>query len=214
MEKNTTFVIEASGLYYFVTATNQEIDHATSNTAAVLEKSQDTFFKKNVFTAGLKSVAVCAVLLLSLANHSECNARNVKANATPAIVVEKTDKQLIEQVISEYQKALATSNATLATSLFTKKATFMPSGGPSAVGSEQIKGSFDYVFSLIKPTIKFTVNEVLIKGDYAFVTSTSTGTSLVHANGQTVPEVNRELFVFEKENGKWKIAKYMFNKMS
>jgi hypothetical protein len=39
------------------------------------------------------------------------------------------------------------------------------------------------------------------------------GTTLIHANGQTVPEENRELFVLQKINGQWKIARYMFNKM-
>lgn len=29
-----------------------------------------------------------------------------------------------------------------------------------------------------------------------------------------IPEENRELFVFERENNEWKIARYMFNKMS
>ncbi len=29
----------------------------------------------------------------------------------------------------------------------------------------------------------------------------------------TVPEENRELFVLQKENGSWKIDRYMFNKM-
>jgi hypothetical protein len=39
------------------------------------------------------------------------------------------------------------------------------------------------------------------------------GSTLIHATGETVPEENRELFVLQKENGSWKIDRYMFNKM-
>ncbi|MEZ4827781.1 MAG: hypothetical protein R3C61_16075 [Bacteroidia bacterium] len=46
----------------------------------------------------------------------------------------------------------------------------------------------------------------------AFAVTTSKGTTLIHATGDTIPEANRELFVFEKVNGEWKIARYMFNK--
>lgn len=154
--------------------------------------------------------------MITLIFGNEINAKNPINNSpsNKSEIVENKDKQQIEQVIAEYQKALGTSNAVLATSLFTKNGKFMPSGGPSAVGSDNIKGSFEYVFSLIRPTIVFTIEEVVIKGDYAYVTSTSKGTSLVHATGQSVPEVNRELFVFEKVNGVWKIAQYMFNKSS
>jgi hypothetical protein len=37
-------------------------------------------------------------------------------------------------------------------------------------------------------------------------------TSFVTFFDSTVPEENRELFVFEKIDGVWKIARYMFNK--
>jgi uncharacterized protein (TIGR02246 family) len=124
------------------------------------------------------------------------------------------DKKAIEAVIAVYQKALATSDAALASTLYTKTAKFMPSGGPSAIGTDAIKGSYAYVFSLITPTIEFTIDEVVFIGKHAYVTSTSKGVSLIKANNQTVPEINRELFLFEKENGVWKIARYMFNKMT
>ena len=42
--------------------------------------------------------------------------------------------------------------------------------------------------------------------------TTSKGTVKILANGVEAPEANRELFVFEKVDGEWKIARYMFNK--
>ena len=128
--------------------------------------------------------------------------------------MEKQDKQNIEALLSTYKSSLNTSNAALATSLYTKDGIFMPSEAPSAIGTENIKGAYEFVFSQIQLNIQFFIEEIVIEGNQAFATTTSKGTVLIHAIEQTVPEENRELFVFEKVNGEWKIARYMFNKMS
>ncbi|TNE66890.1 MAG: hypothetical protein EP344_02250 [Bacteroidetes bacterium] len=62
--------------------------------------------------------------------------------------------------------------------------------------------------------IEFFIEEIVVENNVAFATTSSEGTTLIHATGDTVPEANRELFVFEKVGGDWKIARYMFNKTS
>ena len=111
-----------------------------------------------------------------------------------------------------YQEALNTSNADKAVSLYTKDGIFMPSGAPSAIGTENIKGSYEFVFSNIQLNIEFSIEEIVLENNVAFAITTSKGSTLIHSTGETVPEENRELFVFKKENGEWKIARYMFNK--
>ena len=76
-----------------------------------------------------------------------------------------------------------------------------------------IKTSYEFVFSQIQLNIEFYIDEIVVNNDYAFARTTSKGTTLIHANGETVPEENRELFVLQKANGQWKISRYMFNKM-
>ncbi len=71
----------------------------------------------------------------------------------------------------------------------------MPSNAPSAIGQEQIKGSYEFVFKTSQLNIEFFIVEIVVNGDYAFARTTSKGTTLIHANGQTVAEENRELFV-------------------
>ncbi|MBK9194172.1 MAG: DUF4440 domain-containing protein [Flavobacteriales bacterium] len=66
---------------------------------------------------------------------------------------------------------------------------------------------------MIKLNIEFFIDEVVVDGDHAFARTTSKGTTLIHATGETVPEENRELFVLQRTDGGWKIARYMFNKM-
>lgn len=128
--------------------------------------------------------------------------------------MEKQDKEQIEKLLMTYKESLNTSDAEKAVGLYTKDGIFMPSEAPSAIGSERINGAYEYVFSQIQLKIEFYIEEIVIDGSFAFATTTSKGSTLIHASGVTVPEENRELFVFEKENGEWKIARYMFNKMT
>lgn len=88
----------------------------------------------------------------------------------------------------------------------------MPTEAPSGVGSEGILKSYEYVFSQIQLNIEFLIEEIQVDENLAFAVTSSKGTTLIHAAGITVPEANRELFVFEKVAGAWKIARYMFNK--
>ena len=126
--------------------------------------------------------------------------------------MQKEEKQKIELLLSTYKKSLNTSDAQLAQSLYTKEGVFMPTEAPSAIGSENILKSYKFIFSQIQLNIEFYIEEIEIENDMAFAVTSSKGTTVIHATGDTIPEANRELFVFEKINGEWKIARYMFNK--
>lgn len=126
--------------------------------------------------------------------------------------MEKQEKQKIEALLGEYEKSLNTSDARLAQSLYTKDGIFMPTEAPSGIGSEGILKSYEYVFSQIQLNITFFIEEIEVEGNMAFAVTSSKGTTLIRATGDTLPEANRELFVFEKVDGEWKIGRYMFNK--
>jgi uncharacterized protein (TIGR02246 family) len=123
-----------------------------------------------------------------------------------------TEKTAIEKLLFSYRDALNTSDVPKVLSLYTKDGVFMPTNAPTAKGSEQLKSSYEFVFKMIQLNVDFFIEEINVQGEIAYAVTNSKGTTLVHANGQTVPEENRELFVLAKENGKWKIARYMFNK--
>jgi uncharacterized protein (TIGR02246 family) len=126
----------------------------------------------------------------------------------------QTERVAIEKLLFLYRDALNASDVTKILPLYTKEGIFMPSNAPTSAGQEQVKSAYDFVFSTIKLNIEFFIDEIVQIGDYAFARTTSKGTTLIHANGATVPEENRELFVLRKENGSWKIDRYMFNKMA
>lgn len=153
------------------------------------------------------------IIALMMAMFASCNLREkseLKTNTSENM--EKQEKRKIETLLSEYQQSLNTSDAKLAQTLYTKDGVFMPTEAPSGIGSEGILKSYEYVFSQIQLNIEFFIEEIEVEGNMAFAVTSSKGTTLIHATGDTIPEANRELFVFEKVNGEWKIARYMFNK--
>ena len=63
--------------------------------------------------------------------------------------MEKLAKQEIENLLMTYKGTLNTSNAEKATSLYTKDGIFMPTGAPSAIGTEQIKGAYEFSYNFV-----------------------------------------------------------------
>ena len=98
--------------------------------------------------------------------------------------------------------------------LYTVDGVFMPAGFPTASGRPAVRGAYDAVFKNIRIAIHFTVDELKVKGDFAYARTHSAGTSTVVATGASGPEANRELFIFARTADGWKIARYAFNKSS
>ena len=152
------------------------------------------------------------LIMASIFLMSACQAK--ESNNQTSEQLNASKKQEIETLLFAYQDALNASEVSAALSLYSEDGVFMPSGAPTSVGTEQIKGAYEFVFSNIELTIEFFVDEIVISGEYAFARTTSKGSSLIRATGETVPEENRELFVLKNESGSWKIHRYMFNKMN
>jgi uncharacterized protein (TIGR02246 family) len=155
----------------------------------------------------MKRILLSVMVLFLMAS---CNPQ--ESNNQKTEIMQKEDKLQIEKLLGVYKDALNTADAKLAQSLYTKDGVFMPTEAPSAIGSENILKSYEFIFSQIKLTIEFFIEEIEVDGNLAFATTSSKGTVLIHAINESVPEANRELFVFEKIAGEWKIARYMFNK--
>ncbi|WP_035672956.1 SgcJ/EcaC family oxidoreductase [Flavobacterium sp. 83] len=122
------------------------------------------------------------------------------------------DKAAVEKVVYNYFDALNTSDTNKVVSYFTTNGVLLAPGAPTATGSDQLKGTFQYVFDNFKYTLKVTIGEVTLAGNYAFVSSTSKGSYVIKSNNQTVEDEFRETFILQKVNGTWAIARYMYNK--
>ncbi|MBB6370141.1 YybH family protein [Chryseobacterium shigense] len=166
-------------------------------------------------------MAKILIMMQALAVLTACTEKqqNIKNNNSTVTVqnnttMEITAKKDIEETLFAYEKALNSSSTEQVLPLYTHNGIFMPQGGPSAEGQEQLKGAYDFVFKTLQLNVKFRIDEItLINESYAIARTVSQGTQIIHAEQKTTPEENRELFVMQKESGKWKIARYMFNKM-
>lgn len=161
----------------------------------------------------MKKILIPVIAIFLMASCNEKSNQELSQSTTQKTeAIQKEEKQKIEELLNEYKRSLNTSDAKLAQSLYTKDGIFMPTEAPSGIGSENILKSYEYVFSQIQLNIEFFIEEIEIEGNMAFAVTSSKGTVKIHANGVEAPEANRELFVFEKVDGEWKIARYMFNK--
>ena len=60
--------------------------------------------------------------------------------------------------------------------------------------------------------IRFSMAEIrALAADWAFARTTSSGTIEFKATEARAPEANQELFIFQKVDGAWKIARYFFS---
>ncbi len=121
-------------------------------------------------------------------------------------------EQEIRGLLSTYGGALNASDAELCASLYTSDGVFMPHQFLSSAGANVV-GAYRQIFAAIALNVEFTIDEVTVDGDLAYALTRSKGTQTILAGDESTPEENRELFVFAKEDGSWKIARYIFNKM-
>ena len=121
------------------------------------------------------------------------------------------DQPRIKQVILDYFTALAAADVPTIGSYYATDGVVIPAGGQSAVGQEQLKSTYEQMFNTVALNLNVSIGEIVVDDELAFATSHSAGTTIIRSTGQTVAVANRELFVFTKADGQWKIARYMFN---
>ena len=121
------------------------------------------------------------------------------------------DHDQIKQLLDTYERSLNTSNAELAASLYTSDAVFMPTTLPTASGAD-MQLAYEQIFSAIGLDVAFTIDELVVTGDVGYALTRSNGTQVNRATGESTAEANREIFIFQRIDSSWQIARYMFNK--
>jgi uncharacterized protein (TIGR02246 family) len=122
-----------------------------------------------------------------------------------------TDEAEIREVLKRYQQALNDGDADLAMTCYAADAVFMPTTLPTVTGAA-LRGWYAKFFQASKMDVTFAIDEVVASGPVAYALTRSQGTQTVPAKGTASPESNREVFIFGREDGAWKISRYMFNK--
>jgi len=122
------------------------------------------------------------------------------------------NEKAVAAVLAKYEVALNQSDTDAVMKLYASDGVFMPQNSPSSVGAKEVRRAYDAVFKTIKLTVQFNLAEVVeLAPDWVFARTNSAGTVKIHATGAGGPEANQELFLFQKIDGTWKIARYCFS---
>jgi uncharacterized protein (TIGR02246 family) len=116
----------------------------------------------------------------------------------------------IQSVLRSYEAALDANAIDTILDLYGSEPVFMPQHAPALVGRDAVRAGYEQVFATIKLDVRFEIHEVEEAGDYAWARTSSAGRTTILAAGVQVAEGNNELFVFRRENGAWKIHRYLF----
>lgn len=114
-------------------------------------------------------------------------------------------------VIKAYEKALSASDTSAVMGLYGSVPVFVPPNSKGVAGRDAVKSAYEGLFKTIKPSLVFTIHEVVALGDTAYVRTSSEGEVEVLANNAKVKDAYNELFIVRKEQGQWKIHRYIFN---
>lgn len=116
----------------------------------------------------------------------------------------------IQSVLRSYEAALNANAIDTILDLYGSEPVFMPQHAPALVGRGAVRAGYEQVFATIKLDVRFEIHEVEEAGDYAWARTSSAGRTKILATGVQVAEGNNELFIFRRENGAWKIHRYLF----
>jgi len=117
----------------------------------------------------------------------------------------------VQSVLRSYEAALNSNDIDTILDLYGTKPVFMPQHAPALVGRDAVRAGYEQVFATIKLDVRFEIHEVEEVGDHAWARTSSAGRTKILAAGAEVAEGNNELFIFRRENGVWKIHRYLFS---
>lgn len=116
----------------------------------------------------------------------------------------------IQSVLKSYETALNANDIETILALYGSAPVFMPQHAPALVGRDAVRAGYEHVFATLKLAVGFDIHEIEQAGDWAWVRTSSAGRTKILAADVEVTEGNNELFVFRRENGAWKIHRYLF----
>jgi uncharacterized protein (TIGR02246 family) len=158
------------------------------------------------------SALVVASILVASAYSAQAPAQTGTPTAWSDSATAK-DEAGIRATLAAYNDALNGGKTSAVLPLYSDDGVFMPPYSQSVVGNAAIERAYDAVFRELKFRVKFTIAELVVMAPaWAYVRTSSAGTTDHSSTGKTMAEANQELFIFKKDNdGKWRIARYSFS---
>ena len=114
------------------------------------------------------------------------------------------------KIMDRYAAALAANDVEGLVSLYTPNGVFIRDEMKPVVGREALRAAYKQVFATLKVNLSFTIHEVEVVGDIAWLRGTSLGKVRILATGVEASESYNEVVIFRREAGAWKIRSYIY----
>lgn len=125
-----------------------------------------------------------------------------------------SDQEQITDLLHAYGAVLSTRSIPDVLNIYTDDGVLMAPGYQPSVGKEALKSSYERIFSTIKLEIDFSIDEIVVMSDdWAFARTTAAGTKHWLLKESQESHHNQEIFICQKVESAWKIARYCFSSM-
>ncbi|KAK6439589.1 hypothetical protein LTR95_004199 [Oleoguttula sp. CCFEE 5521] len=140
---------------------------------------------------------------------------NALAEIEPLPTVDVADQAAITLLLHAYGTVLSSRKIEDVLDLYTHDGVLMAPGFASAVGQAELGKAYERIFNTIRLEIDFEIDEIVVTedGTWAFARTTAGGTKYWLQKGSKESHHNQELFVCQKVDEIWKIARYCFSSM-
>jgi ketosteroid isomerase-like protein len=119
------------------------------------------------------------------------------------------ETQAVAAMINAYAETLNSRNARAIGGYYTSNGAILPNGHKT-IQKQKLDLATGEFLRNTSFKIEYNIEDVTISGEYAFVESLAT-TSNSSSGNQVVNKTSRDLFILRKDQGGWKIYRYIFN---
>lgn len=135
---------------------------------------------------------------------------------------EEDDSISIEELLQSFGASHRASDPDAMLGCYGANPVYMPQGSPALIGRDAIRRHQDETYKNLKFDEHYTTQDIEVSGDLAWARGTTLGRVRILASGKefdfggannNFPGANT-LFILHREDGRWKIHRYMFNAAS
>ena len=165
----------------------------------------------NKFANVLAAGAVALALLVFAASTRAAVAgapETITFSAEPTVSV---NQHQVYDAVHLYERSLNSADTATIVGLFAPSGVAEWNDKRTYATPAELTGGYSALFKIAKFSTVFSYDSILVSGDIAVVRTHHHAGATVVENGKEVLDKNREAFVLQKIDGKWKIVLYTFN---
>jgi uncharacterized protein (TIGR02246 family) len=174
--------------------------------AVAIKETRPNLNFRMIAVRNLVGLALCLAVADRATGSPQDHSEPISSETEPT----KSMNQDITNLLKAYEKALNSHDPKAVMAVYGSDPIFIPQNSEPCIGREAVQARYQRGSQTIKVNVVFTIDEIVEMGDLAYGRTTSTGQQEVLATHKISREANNELFIFRREQGQWKIHRYMF----